>query len=60
MSAPMKQHFTKLLGARRSDLINGLDRTVDHMNLDPADRVSQEEELALELRNRDRERHLIR
>jgi RNA polymerase-binding protein DksA len=43
-----------------------VDRTVDHMKdeaanfPDPADRASQEEEFALELRARDRERKLIK
>lgn len=46
--------------------MTSVDRTVDHMKdeaanfPDPADRASQEEEFALELRNRDRERKLIK
>lgn len=66
MGEPMKQHFTKLLGAWKQELMNSVDRTVDHMKdeaanfPDPADRASQEEEFALELRNRDRERKLIK
>ncbi|MCE1777219.1 RNA polymerase-binding protein DksA, partial [Enterobacter hormaechei] len=61
-----KKHFTKLLGAWKQELMNSVDRTVDHMKdeaanfPDPADRASQEEEFALELRNRDRERKLIK
>lgn len=66
MGEPMKKHFTKLLNAWKGELMTSVDRTVDHMkdeaaNMpDPADRASQEEEFALELRNRDRERKLIK
>ena len=51
---------------RSQDLMQEVDRTVDHMKdeaanfPDPADRASQEEEFALELRARDRERKLIK
>ncbi|MCG8293603.1 RNA polymerase-binding protein DksA [Pseudomonas entomophila] len=66
MGKPMKAHFTKLLNAWKGELMVSVDRTVDHMKdeaanfPDPADRASQEEEFALELRNRDRERKLIK
>ncbi len=66
MGEPMKKHFTKLLNAWKGELMQSVDRTVDHMKdeaanfPDPADRASQEEEFALELRNRDRERKLIK
>ncbi|MCP3751671.1 RNA polymerase-binding protein DksA [Pseudomonas sp. SBB6] len=66
MGDPMRKHFIKLLGAWKQELMNSVDRTVDHMKdeaanfPDPADRASQEEEFALELRNRDRERKLIK
>ncbi len=66
MGEPMKNHFIKLLGAWKLELMTSVDRTVDHMKdeaanfPDPADRASQEEEFALELRNRDRERKLIK
>ena len=66
MGPPMKAHFTKLLNAWKRELMSSVDRTVDHMKdeaanfPDPADRASQEEEFALELRNRDRERKLIK
>ncbi|GLH30844.1 MULTISPECIES: RNA polymerase-binding protein DksA [Pseudomonas] len=66
MGEPMKKHFTKLLNAWKGELMVSVDRTVDHMKdeaanfPDPADRASQEEEFALELRNRDRERKLIK
>jgi DnaK suppressor protein len=66
MGEPMRKHFTKLLNAWKGELMVSVDRTVDHMKdeaanfPDPADRASQEEEFALELRNRDRERKLIK
>ncbi|MGU9537275.1 RNA polymerase-binding protein DksA, partial [Proteus mirabilis] len=53
-------------GAWEGELMQSVDRTVAHMKdeaanfPDPADRASQEEEFALELRNRDRERKLIK
>lgn len=59
-------HFTKILDAWKAELMNEVDRTVDHMKddaanfPDPADRASQEEEFSLELRTRDRERKLIK
>jgi len=66
MAEPMRTHFTKLLTAWKGELMESVDRTVDHMKdeaanfPDPADRASQEEEFALELRSRDRERKLIK
>jgi len=66
MGKPMRQHFTKILPKWKQDLMQEVDRTVDHMKdeaanfPDPADRASQEEEFALELRARDRERKLIK
>ena len=66
MGEPMRKHFTKLLGAWKLELMTSVDQTVSHMKdeaanfPDPADRASQEEEFALELRNRDRERKLIK
>ncbi|RBL67300.1 RNA polymerase-binding protein DksA, partial [Pseudomonas sp. MWU13-2625] len=56
----------KILNKWKKDLIQEVDRTVDHMKdeaanfPDPADRASQEEEFSLELRARDRERKLIK
>ncbi|MGP1931775.1 MAG: RNA polymerase-binding protein DksA, partial [Arsenophonus sp. ET-DL12-MAG3] len=50
----------------RNQLRNEVDRTVTHMQdeasnfPDPVDRAVQEEEFSLELRNRDRERKLIK
>jgi DnaK suppressor protein len=66
MGKPMRAHFTKILNKWKQDLMQEVDRTVDHMKdeaanfPDPADRASQEEEFALELRARDRERKLIK
>nr|WP_314877927.1 RNA polymerase-binding protein DksA [uncultured Pseudomonas sp.] len=66
MSDDMRQHFTKILNKWKQDLMIEVDRTVDHMKeeaanfADPADRATQEEEFALELRARDRERKLIK
>ncbi|KJZ44363.1 MULTISPECIES: RNA polymerase-binding protein DksA [Pseudomonas] len=66
MGEPMRKHFTKVLNQWKRELMEGVDKTVDHMKdeaanfPDPADRASQEEEFALELRARDRERKLIK
>ena len=66
MNEKQLQHFRKILLAWKKSLMEEVDRTVDHMKeeatnfSDPADRATQEEEFALELRARDRERKLIR
>ncbi|MFZ5756830.1 MAG: RNA polymerase-binding protein DksA [Pseudomonadota bacterium] len=66
MSAGQLEHFRKILNAWKRELMEEVDRTVTHMqdesaNLpDPNDRATQEEEFALELRTRDRERKLIK
>ncbi|MFA0084178.1 RNA polymerase-binding protein DksA [Vibrio sp. 10N.286.49.C2] len=66
MSPAQMDHFSKILGAWRNQLREEVDRTVHHMQdeaanfPDPVDRASQEEEFSLELRNRDRERRLIK
>ena len=66
MNDKMRAHFTKILQKWKQDLMQEVDRTVDHMKdeaanfPDPADRASQEEEFSLELRARDRERKLIK
>ena len=66
MSTQQLQHFRRVLLAWRQQLMEEVDRTVDHMKgganqfPDPADRATQEEEFSLELRTRDRERKLIR
>ena len=66
MSAKQRAHFRKILDALKSELSVEIDRTVHTMQdeatvfADPNDRASQESDIALELRNRDRERKLIR
>lgn len=66
MSEGQAAHFTEMLEAWKKDLMQEVDRTVDHMQdeaanfPDPADRATQEEEFSLELRTRDRERKLIK
>ncbi|AUJ36100.1 RNA polymerase-binding protein DksA [Vibrio vulnificus] len=65
MSPDQVAHFRKILEAWRNQLREEVDRTVHHMQdeaanfPDPVDRASQEE-FSLELRNRDRERRLIK
>ena len=66
MNEKQLQHFRSILVAWKKSLMEEVDRTVDHMKedatnfSDPTDRATQEEEFALELRARDRERKLIR
>jgi len=66
MGTEQTAHFREILNAWKRDLMEEVDRTVHHMQdeasnfPDPSDRASQEEEFALELRTRDRERKLIR
>jgi DnaK suppressor protein len=66
MNEQQKHHFRDILSAWKQVLIEGVNKTVNHMRedaahyADPADRATQEEEFALELRNRDRERKLVR
>ncbi|MGN0920451.1 MAG: RNA polymerase-binding protein DksA [Cellvibrio sp.] len=66
MNDNQKAHFRQLLLNWRAELMEEVDRTVNHMKdeaanfPDPADRASQEEEFSLELRTRDRERKLIK
>lgn len=66
MNENQKQHFRTILTKWRDQLRSEVDRTVVHMKNeaanfpDPVDRASQEEEFALELRARDRERKLIK
>jgi len=65
MSPAMLAHFKKKLNAWKDQLIEEANSTVSHLQSDsdtpaePNDRASQEEEFALELRTRDRERKLI-
>ena len=66
MNARQRAHFKQVLGALRDELSADIERTVHTMQdeatvfADPNDRASQESDIALELRNRDRERKLIK
>ncbi len=66
MNEAQREHFKKILQAWKHELMEEVDRTMSHMKdeaanfPDPADRATQEEEFALELRTRDRERKLIK
>jgi DnaK suppressor protein len=66
MNKDQQLHFTAMLLAWKKELMEEVDKTVSHMKddatnfPDPSDRASQEEEFALELRTRDRERKLIK
>jgi len=64
MSSDQREHFKAILHVWKQDLMEEVDRTVNHLKedaanfADPNDRASQEEEFSLELRARDRERKL--
>ncbi len=66
MGPDQADHFRELLLNWKRELMEEVDRTVHHMRdeaanfPDPNDRATQEEEFALELRTRDRERKLIK
>lgn len=66
MNARQHAHFRKILSEWKAELSQDIDRTVHTMQdeatvfADPNDRASQESDIALELRNRDRERKLIK
>src|SRR4026208_2497165 len=66
MNARQRTHFRKILEALKAELSEEIDRTVHTMQdeatvfADPNARASQESDMALELRNRDRERKLIK
>jgi len=66
MSTKQLAHFRKILEAVKKELSEDIDRTVHTMQdeatvfADPNDRASQETDMAIELRNRDRERKLIK
>lgn len=66
MDKAQLERFSKLLAEWKQQLMEEVDRTVDHMKddatnfPDPNDRATQEEEFSLELRTRDRERKLIK
>ncbi|MBI3345491.1 MAG: RNA polymerase-binding protein DksA [Gammaproteobacteria bacterium] len=66
MNEKQVQHFREILLAWKRELMEEVDRTVHHMQdeainyPDPNDRASQESEITMELRARDRERKLIK
>lgn len=66
MSAKQLAHFRAILSSIKEELRDDIERTVHTMQdeatvfADPNDRASQESDIALELRNRDRERKLIK
>lgn len=66
MSDTQREHFKKMLSSLKGELMQEVDKTVSHMKQDSVnysdinDRASQEEEFSIELRNRDRERKLIK
>ena len=66
MGTKQKNHFKKILLELKGQLGADIDKTVHTMQdeatvfADPNDRASQESDMALELRNRDRERKLIK
>ncbi len=66
MNSRQLGHFRKILEDLKAELSEDIDRTVHTMQdeatvfADPNDRASQESDMALELRSRDRERKLIK
>ena len=66
MSAKQLAHFRKILDALKLELAGDIERTVHTMQdeatvfADPNDRARQEPDSALELRNRDPQRRLIK
>jgi DnaK suppressor protein len=66
MNAKQLAHFRKMLESWKAELSQDIDTTLQSMQIeqtvfaDPADRATQESDMALELRNRDRERKLIK
>jgi len=66
MNDDQSQHFRELLLNWKQELMEEVDRTVNHMKdeaanfPDPNDRATQESEFTMELRTRDRERKLIK
>ncbi|WP_041642545.1 RNA polymerase-binding protein DksA [Azoarcus olearius] len=65
MSNRQTAHFRRVLDSLKQSLIDDIQRAADELQdgpealADPADRASAETELAVELRNRDREHKLI-
>jgi len=66
MNARQLSYFRTMLEEMKRELSQDIDRTVHTMQdeatifADPNDRASQESDMSLELRNRDRERKLIK
>jgi DnaK suppressor protein len=66
MNAKQLAHFRKILESWKAELSQDIDTTIHSMQdeatvfADPNDRATQESDMALELRNRDRERKLIK
>ena len=66
MNKKQQEHFHAVLNAWKSELEEEISRTVQQMRdvpenpPDPNDRASQETDMSLELRSRDRERKLIK
>ena len=66
MSSRQRAHFRTILETLKTELMHDIERTVHTMQdeatvfADPNDRASQETDIAIELRNRDRERKLIK
>jgi DnaK suppressor protein len=66
MSPAQLEHFRTILNNIKTELSQDIDRTVHTMQdeatafADPNDRASQESDMSLELRNRDRERKMIK
>lgn len=66
MNEDQIEHFRKILKAWHIQIMEEAERTRIQMQedvtnfADPADRATQEEEFSLELRNRDRERKLLK
>ncbi len=66
MSSRQLAHFRTILETLKGELMSDIERTVHTMQdeatvfADPNDRASQETDIAIELRNRDRERKLIK
>jgi len=66
MNPRQRAHFRRILEQLKEELSREIDRTVHTMQdeatvfADPNDRATQESDMALELRNRDRERKLIK
>lgn len=66
MNTRQRAHFRQILESIKRDLSDDIERTVHTMQgeatvfADPNDRATQEADMATELRNRDRERKLIK